>query len=308
MAVVSTGLTAAGIKAEFFEKFEHAGRSAIWPDLTTRIPSKTGSERYAFLGTVPPLREWGTGRKARGIRSETYDVENLKYEATIDVDRDELSDDQTGQIRLRIAELAARAASAKDAQLATLLINGAASGFNAYDGVTFFNANHVSGASGAQSNILTPAAVDASNPTTAEFRAALAAAIARMMGFKDDYGQPMSLTGTGLVCVVPPTMMMTALEAVNATLVASTTNVLQSAARIVTLPHLTSAAVWYLCKTDPPVRPFIFQDREPIEFGALEQDSDDGFKREVYSYGVRARYRITFGYWQYCIENTFTAA
>jgi phage major head subunit gpT-like protein len=99
---------------------------------------------------------------------------------------------------------------------------------------------------------------------------------------------------------------MAALEAVNATLVASTTNVLQGAARVIALPHLTSADVWYLLKTDQAVRPFIFQDREPIEFTALERDSDEGFKREKYLYGVRARYRITYTYWQYTVKVTFT--
>jgi phage major head subunit gpT-like protein len=42
-----------------------------------------------------------------------------------------------------------------------------------------------------------------------------------------------------------------------------------------------------------------------VEFGALEQDSDTGFRREVFLYGVRARYRIAYGYWQYAVRTDF---
>ncbi|HQE27629.1 MAG TPA: Mu-like prophage major head subunit gpT family protein, partial [Phycisphaerae bacterium] len=58
-------------------------------------------------------------------------------------------------------------------------------------------------------------------------------------------------------------------------------------------------------KTDGVVRPFIFQDREPVEFGALTENSEEGFKREKLLFGVRARYRLTYGYWQFAIRTVF---
>jgi len=57
-----------------------------------------------------------------------------------------------------------------------------------------------------------------------------------------------------------------------------------------------------LLKTDAAVRPLIFQDREPVEFTALTEDSEEGFRREKFLYGVRARYRLTYGYWQYAVK------
>ena len=107
------------------------------------------------------------------------------------------------------------------------------------------------------------------------------------------------------MCVVPPTMLYTALEAVSATLISQTSNVLQGAARVIALPRLTSVTTWYLLKTDGVVRPFIFQDREPVEFGALTENSEEGFKREKLLFGVRARYRMTYGYWQFGIRTVF---
>ena len=51
---------------------------------------------------------------------------------------------------------------------------------------------------------------------------------------------------------------------------------------------------WVLAKTGGIVRGMIFQDRDPITFSALESSSEQGFKTESYSYGVR--YRAAVGY------------
>jgi len=303
MAVINTGLLTKGLRSEFFNRL-NATRTHF-QDLSTRIVSTTDREQYRWLGTVPKIREWGTGRLAQGLRSESYSVENLKYEATIEVDRDEISDDQTGQIRIRVSELAQRAATHKDFLLSQLLIDGETAGNNSYDGVSFFNAAHVSGDSGSQSNLLTASAVDTDAPTVDEFKEALKEAIGAMLAFKDDQGEPVLISETGLICVVPPTMLFTASEAINSTIVGNETNVLRGIARVIALPWLTDKSKWYLMKTDGVVRPLIFQDREPIEFNALAEDSDDGFKREKFLFGVRGRYRMAYGYWQFTVRTDF---
>lgn len=304
MAIINTGLLTKGLRSEFFRRFDET--AVRFQDLSTRIESNSDSETYRWLGSVPRMREWGTGRVARGLRTESYSVENLKYEATLEVDRDEIADDKTGQIRIRIGELAERAATHKDYLIAQLLINGGTTGFNSYDGVSFFNDSHESGESGTQDNDLTTEAADQNDPTVAEFKTALKAAIEAMIGFKDEQGDPMSLSATGLVCIVPTTIYLTALEAVSATVISSTSNVLEGAARIIAFPWLTDASVWYLLKIDGMIRPLIFQDREPVEFTALTEESDEGFRREKFLYGVRARYRMTYGYWQYAVRMAFT--
>lgn len=305
MAVINTGLLTKGLRSEFFSRYDAA--TTYYQDLATRIQSSADTETYKWLGSVPRMREWGTGRVALGLSTESYSVENLKYESTLEVDRDEIADDKTGQIRIRIGELAARAATHKDFLIAQLLIDGETAGFNSYDGVSFFNDAHVSGASGSQDNKLTHTVADPDNPTTEEFKSALNAAIGTMLGFKDNLGDPMAISATGLVCVVPTSMFMRALEAVSATLVSSTSNVLQGAARIIAFPWLTNLSKWYLLKTDGVIRPFIFQDREPVEFTALTEESDEGFRREKFLYGVRARYRMAYAYWQFAVRVDFVA-
>ena len=303
MAVINTGLLTKGVRSEFFNRLN--ATPTYFQDLSTRVASTTDREVYRWLGTVPKLREWGTGRLAQGLRSESYSVENLKYEATIEVDRDEISDDQTGQIRLRISELAQRAATHKDFLIAQLLIDGETPGNNSYDGVSFFNGAHESGASGTQDNLLTAPAATGDAPTADEFKEALKTAISTMLAFRDDQGEPLLVSASGLVCVVPPTMLFTASESINSTVIGNETNVLKGIARVISLPWLTDASKWYLAKTDGVVRPFIFQDREPLEFGAMTEDSDEGFRREKFLFGVRGRYRMAYGYWQFAVRTDF---
>lgn len=303
MAIVNTGLLTKGLRSEFFNRFE--ATTSHYQDLATRVASNSDRETYRWLGTVPKLREWGSGRLAQGIRRESYSIENQKYEATIEVDRDEISDDQTGQIRLRIAELAQRAASHKDYLLSQLLIQGEDAGANSYDGVSFFSTDHESGESGSQSNKLTANASVTISPDAEEFAAALRASITTMLKFVDDRGEPMMLSNAGLVCVVPPAMLFTVSEVLNSTVIDVGNNMLKGMARAVSLPWLVDQSKWYLLKTDGVVRPVIFQDREPIEFKAMTEDSDEGFRREKYLFGVRARYQMAYGYWQYAIRTDF---
>lgn len=303
MAVVNTGLAEPGLRSEFLKRFTET--QSVFGDLATRIASTKDKETFKFLGSVPVMRAWGTGRKSVGLRTESYDVVNEKYESTIEVDRNELEDDQTEQIRLRINEMASRAALHKDYLIAQLLINGDQTGFNSYDGVPFFDDAHVSGDSGSQDNKLTSSASAPSTPTVAEFKTAVAGAIAAMLAFKDDVGQPMSMGASGLVAVVPPSMYVTALEALSATVIGNTSNALQGAARVLAFPWLSTATKWYLLKNDGHIRPFVFIDRVPVEFKAMEENSESGFVRDKFLYGVRARYAMTYGYWQYAVQTTF---
>ncbi len=304
MAVINTGLLAQGLKSEFFQRYD--GTKTHFADLSTRIQSNSDQETYKWLGSLPRMREWGTGRLAKGIRTESYSIANLKYESTIEVDRDEISDDKTGQIRIRIGELAERTATHRDYLISQLLANGATAGFLAYDGKTFFAADHESGASGVQTNLEAASATDPADPSTAEMKTALKSAIATLMGLKDDVGDPLNLTTGGLVLVCPTNHHFAAMEALNATVISSTSNVLAGAATVIPFPWLTNTAKSYLLKTDGVVRPFVFQDREAPEFTSLTEDSDEGFKREKYQFGVRARYRMTYGLWQQAVEITFS--
>ena len=65
MAVINTGLVTKGLRSDFFSRIEQA--QPFYPEVSTRIESTSDAENYRWLGTTPPMREWGTGRLARGI-------------------------------------------------------------------------------------------------------------------------------------------------------------------------------------------------------------------------------------------------
>lgn len=310
MAVKNTGLITKGLRSEFFQAFNAInGRKTHWQDWATRIDSNTKTENYRWLGQVPAMREWGTGRKAKGVGVESYSVSDEKYELTIEVDRDEVDDDQTGQIRLRIGEIAQRAATHPEYLITELLKNGTTSGFNSYDGVTFFNDAHVSGASGSNDNSLTGAIVAADTPTEAECRTAFGIAVAQFATFNDDQGEPMDVGLDGLTVVCAPATYFTWYAAMFAGLVGGgNTNTMPYTPAVVPLIGLTDVSEWYLLRTGTPVKPFIFQDRMPIEFGQKEKGSDEEFDREKYQYGVRARYKMAYGRWENAILYEFTTA
>lgn len=310
MTVMNTGLNVAGLRATFFERLR--AEIVYFQQLSTRVESTKDIETYKWLGAVPNMREWGTGRLAKGLGTESYVVENMKYEATLEVDRDEISDDQTGQIKIRTQELAQRAATHKDFMIGELIKNGETAGFNAYDGKPFFATDHVSGSSGAQSNKLTfdisekmPAEPNTpDDPSVATLRRAYSEAVAQMALYKDDQAEPLRIRPTGLVVACAPIQAQTFQDAINATRVAdsSVSPLIGKPTSVIPMPELTDVSKFIILKTDAVVRPFIFQDREPIEFTALEEKSDEGFRREKYLYGVRARYRMTYGEWMYAVS------
>jgi len=310
MAVKSTGLSTKGLRSEFFERFNLASKQTYWQKLCTIIQSTSSSEDYRWLGTVPQVREWGSGRKAKGLGVESYNVANLKYEATIEVDRDELSDDQTGQIRIRTQELAQRAATHRDYLLEQLIKNGSSTGYNSYDGTEFFATDHVSGLSGSQANEATCdiSAVDVgcndnpTNPDMSSLRKALGIVLAAMAQFKDDQGEFIRTAPRNIIVCCHYNVFATWNQAINAAVLNNATNTALmpqgGSIEIVPLVDADTADYFHVFDVGNPVKPFIFQDREPLEFDSLEQGSEEGFKTEKYQYGVRARYRLTYGQWR----------
>lgn len=311
MAIVSTGLNEYGVKSEFFRRLD--SQPTHYLDLCTKVDSQTDKEKYRWVGPLPQVREWGTGRMARGVHSESFDVDNLKYELTCEIDRDEVSDDQTGQIMLRINEMAARAATHKDYLLALLLANGEAADALGYDGKPFFATDHESGDSGAQDNkldfdvdVLTGEPNTPDRPGVATLQCAFDEALSALLGFKDSAGQPMALSDRGLYVVCHSSLKIRWLTALQAAFVGSTQNVRdQMDVKIISFPWLTDKSKWYLLKCDEPTRPLIFQSREPIEFKLLGPGSEREFLQDKWLAGVRARYTVTYGRWEYAVRTDF---
>ena len=283
-------LLEAGLRAVFFDAFEAA--PGDWERIATVVPSENDTEKYAWLGSVPKMREFKDERIPAGLLEHDYSIKNKTWEASVSVDRAALEDDLYGQIKLRVQSLAEEARRHQDEMVFSLLKDGFAT--LCYDSQYFFDTDHSEGDSGTQSN----------KGTTALSATSLQAAFTAMMKFNDDKGKPMGVIPDTLV--VPADLKWTAMELLESVYASDTAsgktemrkNVLSGALDLVVSPYLTDTNDWFLLCTKRIVKPVIFQSRVPVEFSALEANSETGFMRDEYIYGVRARYNVGYGLWQ----------
>ncbi|MBL8086696.1 MAG: Mu-like prophage major head subunit gpT family protein [Chthonomonas sp.] len=290
-----------GLRAEFESAYRSEVDESIAQRIATVIHTSTPVQKYAWLGSTPPMREFVDERRPSGLSAYAVSIEDKVFESTIAVERKAIEDDQIDLIRLRIRDLAYRVAQHRH----HMVIQALVSGFDAagYDGVSLFSGQHPVGGS------------TWSNRTSLALSTnALADAINQMMTVPDDQGIPLGIVPDTLV--VGPKLQWLASEIVdspvvvykgNATDTASATNYLnafQGKVKVVVSPYLTGGAddYWYLLDTKRPIRAVILQQRSdvPVEFAALDASSksESAFMRDRFLYGVRARYNVGLGLWQ----------
>lgn len=279
-----------GLKTVFFEALD--ATIGDYERIATIVPSGSDEENYPWLGAVPSVREFTDERMPLGLLEHNYTIRNKTWESSIAVERSAIEDDKYGQIKLRVMSLAREARRHVDELVFALLRNGFTA--RCYDGRYFFDTAHSDGESGAISN-------KGTDPLEA---AALQAAITAMMKFKDDRGRFLGVAPDLLV--VPPDLQWTAMELLESTYwpeEGTTTarlasNVLKGKLDLLVSPYLTDSSDWFVLSTRGVVKPVILQSRTPVEFAALEADSESGFMRDQHIYGVRARYNAGYGLWQ----------
>ena len=319
------GLGSRAIIGEFYNALEAYLASDWIGQLSMLFTSDQESETYKWLGMTPALREWIGGRQAKGFRENGITITNKSWEGTLEVLVDELRRDKTGQIMVRVGELARRAAELDGKLLSTLIANGTGSTSGlCYDGQYFFDSDHSEGESGTQTNLLTASEVTALNvsnataPTTQEMSAAILGVIAYMIGYKDDQGEPMNANARNFLVMVPVASLAVALSAVMANLVTTSAGAAQDnpikvagqdgfKVSVVCNPRLSwTAANFAVFRTDGQTKPFIRQEEEPLSVDAIAEGSEEEFKNNRHLYGVKRICNVGYGYWQYAAYATLS--
>ena len=111
-----------------------------WQQVATMITSSTRENSYAWLGKFPKLREWIGSRVYETMKTHRYTVVNRKFEGTVEVDADDISDDQIGIYAPLFTEMGRSAAAHPDELVFEML--GQAFETECYDGQPFFDADH----------------------------------------------------------------------------------------------------------------------------------------------------------------------
>ena len=310
------GLGSRAIIGEYYAALE-ADAGASWVPLVSNMFNVDQAiETYKWLGQSPALREWIGGRLAKTFRENGVSISNLHFEATMEVLVDEIRRDKTGQVMIRVRELAQRVNSHWAKLLSPLFLLGEST--NCYDGQYFFDTDHSEGDSGSQSNDVSYAAATGTAPTAGEMSEAISAATGKLLGYLDDQGEPMNENAREFLVMVDPTLLKEAAAALgsqvlvySATAVGSNTIMAMGSIggytyRLAANARLADADKMYLFRTDAPTKAFIRQQETEPMLEAIAEGSEEEKKNKRHLYMVDTWRNVGYGLWQRAVLTTFT--
>lgn len=101
-----------GFKKNFQTKFD--AHTPMWDQIATLMNSTTASNEYGWLGDFPAMREWFGERVIKQMDTHGYTLKNRKFESTIGMKVDDLSDDNLGVYGARFGGMGETAARHPD--------------------------------------------------------------------------------------------------------------------------------------------------------------------------------------------------
>jgi len=313
-----TGISSRAVIGMMYEAFEAEAAAKNWLAMVgMKFNSDQSSEIYKWLGNAPAMREWIGGRQAKGLLENGFTITNKTFESTLEVLVDDLRRDKTGQLRVRIAQLAKRATTHWKSLISTLILNGETG--VCYDSKYFFAADHVEGDSGAQSNLLSvdisalPCQVHGAItfPSPEEASQCIFQAISKIQGYKDDQGEPINEDASQFLVMCPPSLYAPVHAACTKTQFASgSDNILLGDGFQLTCAQnsrlATQTASLHVFCADSPAKAIILQEEEAPSVSAIAEGSEEEFKNNRHLYGVKAIRNAGYGYWQMACKVTMT--
>lgn len=312
---IGANYSSRAIIGRFYDRLSNTQPPAWVPRTSFRVDSNQSSEDYKWLGMSPVMREWVGGRAAQGFRTNSVNVINKVFEASVEVDLDDVRRDKSGQFMARIDELPGRAQQHRARLLTDLIVAGETTA--CYDGQYFFDTDHSEGSSGTQSNDIAfdisdnATAGTATAPGASTIQAAVLQAVQAIMGFKDDRGEPMNEGAMNFDVMVPATFMGETIKALTMPLVGGgDSNVLMSNMFTLTPvinPRLTWTTKLAVFRTDGIVKPFIEQVEQDPTIDAIAEGSELEIRERKHLYTVTRIGNVAYGYWQHACLVTLAA-
>lgn len=310
----ASSLGSRAIIGEFYATLEQ-DLGGMWIGPTSNLfSSNQESETYKWIGQAPAMREWIGGRQARALRDAGVTITNKTFEATLEVLLDEIRRDKTGQVMVRVRELAQRTNAHWAKLLTDLIIAGESTA--CYDGQYFFDTDHQEQDSATQSNDITSDITTTTAPTAGEFETAILKSMEAIIGFVDDTNEPMNETAKSFLVMVPVPFMSAAAAAIGSEIIVDSST--SRTNRILTLgslggftvelavnARLTWTTKFATFRTDAETKALIRQEEEAVTVDALAEGSEEEFKNKRHLYGVKAIRNVGYGYWQRACLTTF---
>lgn len=293
--------TLAGLRVTFNASFWAAYEKAEtqYQQFCMTMPSSTRTNVYGWIAQQLVMREWVGKRVTQALSESKFEVPNRKFEATVGIAIDELEDAGEGEIAIyrdvHVPQLAAAAADKPDVEFFSLLKSNPVG----FDGVALFNNAHPAGNKGGSTyDNLYDLALTSDNLNAVWSAAPL------IVG---QDGEVMSIVYDTLI--VPPQLYRTAVELVEATNTikivqnvagtenvsgAAMDNVMRGWLNVIMCPRLGDEdTTWYLAKLNGPIKPFVFQDREPTKITSRMSEEDPVvFEEDRFLFGAKRRFAI----------------
>lgn len=291
------------LKTTFNNAFGAA--ETTWSKIAMKVPSTAGQNDYSWLSRFPRMRKWIGDKTVKALEAFKYSVVNDDWEATVEVERNDIEDDNLG-IYGPQAEMAGQSAAQLPDEIVIDLVNKAMTS-KCYDGQYFIDTDHpVRKDDGTLDSVSNKGTAALSAASQAAAIASLGAAETAMMEFKDDEGRPLNIKPN--VLLVPPALKATANVLMTAErLEDGKANPYRGQFEVVVDARLTSKTAWFLLDTTKPVKPFIYQERKaPVFVQQTDAQNDNVFSRKKFKFGAEARAAGGYGFWQLAYGSTGT--
>ncbi|MXR36713.1 Mu-like prophage major head subunit gpT family protein [Craterilacuibacter sinensis] len=263
-----------------------------WQSIAMLVPSSGKLNDYKWLSTFPRMQKWIGEKAVKALAASSYSITNDDWEATVEVDRNDIEDDNLG-IYAPQAQMAGFSAKQLPDEIVFELVNKAFTSL-CYDGQYFCDIDHpVAGQSVSNKGTKKLSAI-----SLAAAQASYGAARVAMKKFKDDEGRPLNINPN--VLLVPPALEDTARALLTVDkLEDGKANPYKGTAELVVDARLSSDDAWFLLDTTKPVKPFIYQERKkPVFVQQTDPQADDVFNRRKFKFGAEARAAGGYGFWQ----------
>lgn len=305
----------------FDQMYEQEVAGAWAPTLGNLITSDLGTETYGWLGAAPSLEELKGDMTEEQFKQFTYTLKNVEYAKSLKIAEKDMRRDKLGQINMRIGDLANKAQDHWNLLTSTLISNGATSGYNSYDGTTFFSAVH--GESGtSQINALTNSHVGALDvttataPTTTEAAAAVTGVLGKFYTLTDDKGDPINGNAKDFVVMVGTAELWApfnqaiygqALGAGAGDRVQALTGRNGITIDLVLNPRLSALTTkFFMFRRDSIVKPFILQEEVPVTPAVSGRDNDEFIKYRRFLFSIYTSRAAGYGRWQSAMQATLS--
>ena len=278
-----------------------------WQKIAMLVPSGTKTNDYKWLANFPRMKKWMGEKTVKALAAFNYTITNDDFEATVEVDRNDIEDDQLG-IYAPQAEMAGFSAKQLPDEIIYELVDGVFVN-KCYDGQYMCDTDHpVTDKDGAVQSVSNKGVMVLSCASQAAAFASLGVARTAMKKVTDDEGRPLNIIPDTLL--VPPALENVALVLMtNDRLDDGKANPFKGTLTVVCDARITSDTAWFLLDTGKPVKPFIYQERKkPVFVQQIDPQADDVFMRKKFKFGAEARAAGGYGFWQMIFGSTGAGA